>query len=54
MNALTAVELFRKYNKCKKCGSDKLGNGSGTVEVTDDTFRRTCKCGWVVVIVVKE
>jgi len=50
MNAMKTVELLRKYNKCQKCGSEKLGNGSGTLEVTDDVFKRTCKCGWVVVI----
>jgi len=43
---MKTVELLRKYNKCPKCGSDALGNGEGTLEVKEDTFRRTCKCGW--------
>ncbi len=48
MNALKTVELLRKYSECPNCGSDKLGNGSGSVEVDDYTFKRTCKCGWSI------
>lgn len=48
MNALKAVELLRKYDKCPECGSDKIGNGSGTIEILEDTFKRTCKCGWSI------
>lgn len=48
MNAMKMVELLRKYSKCKDCGSDALGNGAGSVVVTDNTFKRTCKCGWSV------
>jgi len=48
MNAMKSVELLRKYSKCADCGSDALGNGSGSVEITDNTFKRTCKCGWSV------
>ena len=54
MNWMKTVELLREYATCPHCGSDKLGNGAGTVEVTDDTFTRTCKCGWKVEIEVTE
>jgi hypothetical protein len=50
MNAWKSIELMRKYAKCEKCGSEKVGNGEGTLEITDDTFVRTCKCGWKVEI----
>ncbi|HFK1435690.1 MULTISPECIES: DUF3797 domain-containing protein [Bacillus cereus group] len=48
MNAWKSVQLLRKYSKCKKCGNDKIGSGESTVEIQDDTFKRTCKCGWEV------
>jgi transcription elongation factor Elf1 len=52
MNAWKAVELMGVYNNCPDCGSEKLGNGEGTLEIEDDTFKRTCKCGWSVEIKV--
>lgn len=48
MNAVKSVKLIRKYANCPNCGSDKIGNGEGTLEIDDDTFKRTCKCGWSV------
>lgn len=50
MNSLEFVELVRKYSKCQNCGSEHIGNGEGTLVVTDDTFIRTCKCGWKIKI----
>lgn len=48
MNAMKTVELLRKYNVCQKCGSDALGNGAGSLVITDNIFKRACKCGWSV------
>ncbi|MNC37366.1 hypothetical protein D3C75_859260 [compost metagenome] len=48
MNALKSIQLMKKYNKCPKCGNDKVGGGEGTVNIKDDVFSRTCKCGWSV------
>lgn len=48
MNARASLELLNKYSNCKECGSDKVGNGEGTLEINDDVFKRTCKCGWEV------
>ena len=50
MKLLRAVELMEKYAVCPKCGSDRLGNGAGTLEIEGDLFRRTCTCGWKVEI----
>jgi|GEM_PF-6874879 hypothetical protein len=50
MNAVKAMNLCRKYAKCPKRGSGDLMNGEGSLEVTDDTFKRTCKCGWSVCV----
>jgi hypothetical protein len=50
MNALTSVELLNKYNSCPDCGSDKIGNEEGSVEIHNDTFTRKCKCGWSIVV----
>ena len=48
MNVFKTVELIDKYGKCPKCGSDKIGNGSGSLIVEEDTFYRSCKCGWKI------
>jgi hypothetical protein len=48
MNALKTIELLRKYAKCQDCGNDVVSNGEGGIEVTDLTFKRTCKCGWSI------
>lgn len=48
MNARLTMELIRRYTYCPACGSDKLSNGAGTLLVDDDTFERTCACGWFV------
>lgn len=48
MNGWKSVQLIRKYAECPKCGNDKVGNGEGTLIIEDDTFTRTCKCGWSI------
>jgi transcription elongation factor Elf1 len=53
MDALKAVELLKKYNQCPACGNENVGDKEGTVEIHEDVFKRTCKCGWMVRITVK-
>jgi hypothetical protein len=48
MKLTKAVELMEKYAKCQECGSEMIGDGAGTLEVNEDVFRRTCKCGWSI------
>lgn len=48
MNVCDYLQIAEKYIHCPKCGSDKIGNGEGTLNVDDDTYRRTCKCGFQV------
>ncbi|MGJ9460099.1 DUF3797 domain-containing protein [Oceanobacillus sp. CF4.6] len=36
------------YAACPACGNDKVGNGEGSVSVDEDTFARTCKCGFKI------
>ncbi|WP_082866948.1 DUF3797 domain-containing protein [Paenibacillus elgii] len=48
MNAWKAVRLMRKYENCKDCGNDLIGDGEGTLEINGDTFKRSCKCGWSI------
>ena len=50
MNAVKAVELMRKYNQCPDCGNDKIGNGQGVLNIEENTFFRSCKCGWSIKI----
>lgn len=46
MKATKAVVLLNKYIKCPNCGSDKVGNYEGSVEIHENKFIRKCKCGW--------
>lgn len=48
MKLTRVIELIRKYAVCRKCGSDKIGAGAGALNVTEELFQRTCKCGWSV------
>lgn len=50
MNAWKSLELMQKYAKCGQCGSETIGGGEGTLTITEDTFIRTCKCGWKIEI----
>ena len=48
MNIWKSVKLMRKYNSCPVCGSDRLGNGEGKLLIEENTFHRSCKCGWKI------
>jgi hypothetical protein len=37
-----------KYAICPECGNDKIGGGAGALIIEDNTFKRTCSCGWSV------
>lgn len=50
MDAMKTMKLMEKYINCPECGNDKIGNGQGTLHVGEDTFTRTCKCGWKVIV----
>lgn len=50
MKLVDDLNLMRKYAVCPKCGCDTVGAGSGTLEIDDDTFKRTCHCGWGIEI----
>ncbi|MCC5428679.1 DUF3797 domain-containing protein [Clostridium botulinum] len=41
---------MKKYEKCPKCGNNKIGNGEGGIIIEDDTYTRTCKCGFKITI----
>lgn len=48
MKMQNTLIILSSYGTCPLCGSDKLGNGAGTLDIEDADFKRTCKCGWVV------
>ena len=48
MNVIDYLKIAKKYINCPNCGNDKIGNGEGTLNVDEDTYRRTCKCGFEV------
>lgn len=48
MNITKQLELMNKYEVCPCCGNDKIGNGEGTLNLDENSFERTCKCGWKI------
>lgn len=50
MKLMTASKLARQYAECPECGSTLVGNGHGKLIIEDDTFYRSCKCGWEVTV----
>jgi len=50
MNLIKVMELLKKYGICQECGSDVTGKGQGKLMTDENTFLRTCKCGWEVKI----
>lgn len=48
MEVMKVVKLIDKYGTCPECGNKYIGNGSGELEVDEQVFRRSCKCGWEV------
>ena len=50
MNAYDLLKIAPFVNNCPNCKSDKIGNGEGSLKVDDNTFTRTCKCGFEITI----
>lgn len=53
MKAWVAAKLLDMYGTCPDCGCGKVGNGKGSIVITDNTFRRTCACGYDIVLEVR-
>ena len=50
MNLVYAIDLMKRYGKCPKCGCDTVGGGTGTLDIGQGYFIRTCSCGWRIEI----
>ena len=50
MNSVNAAELIKRYETCPNCRNKMIGNGEGTIEINKNTFKRTCKCGFSIII----
>ena len=52
MNIHIVSELLRKYSTCLECGSKDIGGepSQGIINISDEIFARSCKCGWKVVV----
>lgn len=50
MDMQMSIKLLKKYSDCPVCGNDKVGNGYGRLDVDDDMFFRSCKCGYSIKI----
>ncbi|MER3123048.1 DUF3797 domain-containing protein [Bacillus altitudinis] len=47
-NALDLLKVSKLINGCPNCSNDLIGNGQGTLEVEETSFKRTCKCGFSI------
>jgi predicted RNA-binding Zn-ribbon protein involved in translation (DUF1610 family) len=45
-----AIELMKQYSECPQCGNISLGKNQGKLEVTENSFLRSCNCGFKVEI----
>jgi hypothetical protein len=50
MNASKTMKLMAKYTSCQNCGNDMIGSGAGALIVDENTFTRSCKCGWSITL----
>ena len=52
MNYIDAVNFVKQFGECPKCGNVFVGNGQGTIDIDTEKgyFKRTCSCGWSVVV----
>lgn len=50
MNVRTLIPIMKKYEKCPNCGSTTIGNGEGAIIVEEETYTRTCKCGFKITV----
>lgn len=50
MDIQMSIKLLNKYSDCPVCGNDKVGNGAGKLDVSDEIFFRSCKCGYSIKI----
>ncbi|MGG3871400.1 DUF3797 domain-containing protein [Brevibacillus laterosporus] len=52
MNPYESNILMKKYNVCPECRNDKIGGSpsQGTINIEDEVFTRSCKCGWKVIV----
>lgn len=50
MRLRDAMKLMEKYAACETCGSEMIGNGAGVMDIGENHFTRSCKCGWKIEI----
>lgn len=50
MEITKLMPIMKKYEKCPNCGSTTVGNGKGGIIIEDDTYTRTCKCGFKITV----
>lgn len=48
MNLRKSLALMEKYAECPQCHNNTIGAGEGVLIVEDETFFRSCKCGWSI------
>ena len=50
MDVRNLLAIMPKYNNCPNCNSAYIGNGQGEVIVKDNTFTRSCECGFSITV----
>ncbi|UWD43285.1 DUF3797 domain-containing protein (plasmid) [Clostridioides difficile] len=54
MKMINVFKLLSMYCICPECGSDKLGEGEGSLIVDEYTFHRKYKCGFDIIVDERE
>ncbi len=54
MYAEKVFQLMEQYLYCPDCGNQFVGNGTGSINITEDQFTRTCECGFQKTIKIPE
>lgn len=54
MKSSDVLMLSKRNKECPKCGNEYIGNGQGKLIIDDESYFRSCKCGWNVTITIKE
>lgn len=46
MNIENVIELLDKYGTCPQCGNNILNGNENSLIIEEDSFIRTCECGF--------
>lgn len=54
MTSKLLLDMSKLFQKCPKCKSEKLDGDSGSLEISSTQVKRTCACGYELIINITE